>query len=189
MKKIVLIYHSGYGHTKKVVFEVQKGIQAVEGVAVDCLTTEQAIEHVNDLTQYDTFVFGSPTYMGGPSAQFKVFADATGKLWMSGALKNKLAAGITNSGSLDGDKFSTLMYFVTLACQHGMLWISLGLPSPLTQSGHGAGPEAVNRLNGSIGLITQSDNALPENTPAPGDLKAAFLFGQRIAQVTLQFKQ
>lgn len=189
MKKIAVIYHSGMGHTEKVAKEVVKGIADQKGVSVDLLTTEQAIEKMDELESYTTLVFGSPTYMGGPSAQFKAFADATSGKWMEQKFKNKLAAGFTNSGGLAGDKYATLMYLVTLASQHGMIWISLGQPAPLTKSGHGAGPEEINRMDASLGLMTQSDSAPPEHTPAPGDLKSAFLFGQRIAQITQQWSK
>ena len=69
----------------------------------------------------DAIVFGTPTYMGGPSAPFKVFADASVKVWFSQGWKDKLAGGFTCSLNMSGDKFSTLMYFVTFAMQHGML--------------------------------------------------------------------
>jgi NAD(P)H dehydrogenase (quinone) len=183
MSSVVVVYHSGYGHTKKVAEELTKGIKE-EGVFFDLLTTEQAIEQMDILDQATTIVFGSPTYMGGPSADFKKFADTTSGRCIKGVWKDKLAAGFTNSGSLCGDKFSTLLYFVTLASQHGMVWVSLGQPAPLTKEGHGATPDTLNRLNGAIGLMTQSDSAPVEKTPAPGDLESALLFGKRIAQIT-----
>ena len=76
----------------------------------------------------DAIIFGSPTYMGGPAAQFKALADATGERWYRGAWRDKLAAGFTVSSGPSGDKLSTLHYFFTLAMQHGMIWI--GLPEP-----------------------------------------------------------
>ena len=75
----------------------------------------------------DAIVFGAPTYMGGPSWQFKKFADASSKPWFGKAWRNKLAAGFTNSATLNGDKFSTLAYFWTLSQQHGMLWAGMGM--------------------------------------------------------------
>lgn len=184
MNKIAIIFHSGFGHTEKVAQEVARGARSVEGVSVDLMTAGEAIENIHALDDRKTLVFGSPTYMGGPSAQFKAFADATSEKWMKGVFRNKLAAGFTNSGGLAGDKLATLQYFSILAAQHGMLWISLGQDAPLTKSGHGATPDMINRFDSSLGLMTQSDNASVEKTPAPGDLKSAFLFGQRIAHVT-----
>ncbi len=39
----------------------------------------------------DAIVFGTPTYMAGPSAQFKAFADATGMIWFQRGWRNKIA--------------------------------------------------------------------------------------------------
>ena len=67
------------------------------------------------LAAADAIVFGSPTYMGGVSWQFKKFADASSKPWYVQAWRNKLAAGFTNSATLNGDKFSSLQYLFTLS--------------------------------------------------------------------------
>ena len=56
------------------------------------------------LAAADAIVFGSPTYMGNVSWQFKSFADASSKPWYGQAWKDKLAAGFTNSASINGDK-------------------------------------------------------------------------------------
>lgn len=79
------------------------------------------------LDRSDAIVFGSPTYMGMTSWQFKKFADASSKCWFSQAWKNKIAAGFTNSASINGDKHSTLHYSITLAMQHSMIWAGTGL--------------------------------------------------------------
>jgi NAD(P)H dehydrogenase (quinone) len=187
MNSVVVVYHSGGGQTKKVAKKIVEGIKK-ENVLVDLLTTEQALNQMDFLDKATTIVFGSPTYMSAPSADFKKFADATSGRWMKGLWKDKLAAGFTNSGGLCGGKLLTLLYFATLASQHGMVWISLGQPVFLTTEGHGATPNSINRLNGSVGLMTQSDNAPVEKTPAPGDLESADLFGKRIAQMTKKWR-
>lgn len=184
MKKIAFIYHSGYGHTKKITDHMLASLQQDPSIEATLLTTEEATKNLDVLDNYTTLVFCSPTYMGGPSAQFKAFADASSKKWFTQKWKNKLAAGFTNSGTLAGDKLGTLHYFTLLAAQHGMIWISLGILPATSKSGHGATSDAINRLGGSLGLETQSDNASPDQTPAPGDLKTAELFAQRLAEIT-----
>ena len=73
-KKIVVVFHSGYGHTKKQAEAVAKGAQATlieisqEGEITEA---EWAL-----LDEADAIVFGTPTYMGMASWQFKKFADA-----------------------------------------------------------------------------------------------------------------
>ncbi len=189
MNKIALIVHSGYGHTFHIAQEIAQGIKQVADVSVDILTTQDASEKLDTLAQYDAFVFGTPTYMGGPSTGFKAFADATSSLWFNQVLKDKLAAGFTNSGSLAGDKLATLQYLSVFAAQHSMIWISLGILAPQTKSGHGATPEDLNRTGTFLGLATQSDTATVATTPAPGDIKTARLFGQRIAEITKRWTQ
>ena len=116
MSNIAVVYHSGYGHTAKVAKAVAEGAHA-DLIAIDA---EGNISDA-DWTKLDAahaIVFGSPTYMGSASWQFKKFADTSSKKWFSGAWKNKIAAGFTNSGSASGDKLSTLQWFITLAMQH-----------------------------------------------------------------------
>lgn len=52
----------------------------------------------------DAIVLGTPTYMGGPAAQFKAFADAADMVWFHQGWKNKLVGGFTHSSSSNGDK-------------------------------------------------------------------------------------
>ena len=126
-KKIVIVYHSGYGHTKKVAEAVAEG----SGGALIAIDAEGNLPEGawEELQAADAIVFGAPTYMGGASWQFKKFADASSKPWFGKAWRNKLAAGFTNSATLNGDKFSTLTYFFTLSQQHGMLWAGSGSAS------------------------------------------------------------
>ena len=112
--------------------------------------------------------------------------DDASKVWLKKGWKDKLAAGFTNSGSLSGDKFNVLMQLCTFACQHGMLWLSLGIDNTSGQNEHHGGHlEALNRMGGSLGLMTQSENDSPEVTPPIGDKRTAELFGRRIAEYVI----
>ncbi len=179
MTSVVIAFHSGYGHNRKVAEGVQAGAASVAGVQAELLDVTQ----IDDagwarLDAADAIVFGAPTYMGGPSGQFKVFADATAKSWFSLRWKDKIAGGFTVSLNLSGDKFSTLMYFVTLAMQHGMVWVGLGM--------HGArgtnDPEGPNRIGSFIGVAAQADNVAPELSPPASDIETARIYGARIAE-------
>jgi NAD(P)H dehydrogenase (quinone) len=182
---IVIAYHSGYGHTKRVADFVQTGAASVAGAVVTMIDVTK-IDNAGwtALNAADAIVFGSPTYMGGPSGPFKVFADATSKAWFTGAWSNKVAGGFTCSLSMSGDKFSTLQYFVTLAMQQNMIWVGTGLPPSQTPGA----PESINRLGSSIGVMAQADNVPPEQSPPPGDLETARLYGIRIAEYAKKLK-
>ncbi|CAI8918910.1 NAD(P)H dehydrogenase (quinone) [Burkholderia ambifaria] len=96
--KAVVVYHSGYGHTARMAAAVAEGAGA-ELVAIDADGNIAA--HAWDmLAGADAIVFGSPTYMGGPSWQFKKFADASSKVWFdAGGATRSLAASPTAQAS------------------------------------------------------------------------------------------
>ena len=113
MAKVVVVYHSGYGHTQRQAQAVAEGAGAqLLAIDADGNLPEGAWE---TLGAADAIVMGSPTYMGTVSWQFKKFADASSKPWFNQAWKDKLFAGFTNSATMNGDKLSTLHYLFTLA--------------------------------------------------------------------------
>jgi NAD(P)H dehydrogenase (quinone) len=191
MTQIAIVYHSGYGHTKQQAEAVHAGVATVKGVNAQLLPidAEGNISDVdwNALNAADAIIFGSPTYMGNASWQFKKFADASSKQWFSQQWKNKLAAGFTNSASMNGDKHSTLQYLITLAMQHGMVWAGTGMTPSNTKA---AQRDDVNFLGSSSGLMAQSpSDSSPEEGPLPGDLETAKLFGARIAEAALRWNK
>ena len=97
MSKVAIVYHSGYGHTQALAEAVAKGAESVAGTKVSLIPVAEAQAREAELDAADALVFGSPTYMGGVSADFAKFKDWTSKRWMEGAWRNKLAAGFTAS--------------------------------------------------------------------------------------------
>lgn len=189
-KTIAIVYHSGYGHTAKVASSIEKG--AKEGGANVSLHAIDAEGNLGDaswaaLDAADAIVFGSPTYMGGPSWQFKKFADASSKRWFNQTWKNKLAAGFTNSGTMSGDKLSTLHYMFTLAMQQAMLWVGQSEQAPNLKGTAIVQGEDVNRIGSYSGLMTQANQDAPDITPPAGDHETARRFGKRIAEVVAKF--
>jgi multimeric flavodoxin WrbA len=182
MSKVV-VYHSGYGHTQRVAQQVADGAGA-ELLAIDAEGNlpEGGWDKLNAA---DAIIFGTPTYMGGPSWQFKKFADASSKIWYSRGWQDKVFGGFTNSASPVGDKGATMMSLQTLASQHGGIWVSLGLLPSNTKAATADDP---NRLGGSVGLMVQSpSDASVEEIPA-GDLDTAKRYGQRVAAVAQRLK-
>jgi multimeric flavodoxin WrbA len=184
MAKIAIVYFSGYGHTTKQAEAVHAGAASVAGAEASLIVIDQEGNlpdgSFEALGGADAIIFGSPTYMGGPAWQFKKFADASSKPWFGRAWKDKVAAGFTNSASINGDKFSTIAYFVTLAMQHGMVWIGTGLMPANTKA---SGRNDVNWLAGSTGALAQSpSDSSPDEGPLPGDLETARLLGVRVAE-------
>ncbi|PZP58529.1 MAG: NADPH-dependent FMN reductase, partial [Delftia acidovorans] len=75
--QVAVVYHSGYGHTAKQAEAVAAGARSVAGVDVQLVAVEGGDAPWEALERADAIIFGAPTYMGGPSAQFKAFLDAT----------------------------------------------------------------------------------------------------------------
>ena len=190
MASIAIVYHSGYGHTAKQAHAVQDGAAAVSGatVAVHVIDKEGNLPESTweDLVAADAIILGSPTYMGGPSWQFKKFADASSKPWFAQVWKDKLGAGFTNSASINGDKNGTLDYLYHLAMQHSMLWVGTGM---LPSNSKAAGRDDPNWLGSFSGLMAQSpSDSSPEEGPLPGDLETAKLFGARVATLAARLR-
>jgi NAD(P)H dehydrogenase (quinone) len=185
MSKIVIVYHSGYGHTKKAAEAVLAGTLGAGADAKLIAVGELDDAGWAELDGADAIIFGAPTYMGGPSADFKKFADASSKPWFGQKWKDKIAAGFTNSATMNGDKFSTIQYFVTLAMQHSMIWAGTGMMPANTKA---ATRDDLNYVGGFTGLLTQSPaDASPEEAPPPGDLETAKEFGARVAAATARW--
>ncbi len=184
MTAVVVIYHSGYGHTQRMAQSVAAGAGA-DVIAIDAEGNlpEGGWEALNAA---DAIIMGSPTYMGSVSWQFKKFADASSRPWYAQAWKDKLFAGFTNSASLDGDKMSTLNYLFTLAMQHGGIWVGQGV---LPSNSKAAQRNDANYLGSYSGAIAQSPSDAGASEMFPGDLETARNFGQRVADVASRFRR
>ncbi len=183
MSKIAIIYHSGFGHTKVLAEKVFQGVMDSD-LEATMFSVDELSENLSELADFNGLIFGSPTYMGSVSAPFKMFMDKSSGIWARQEWKDKIAGGFTNSGSMSGDKFNTLVQMVTFACQHGMIWVSQDTKNESSPSGN---PSAVNRIGSFIGAMAQSDNLSPEETPPIGDQETARLLGLRVAKIVKRF--
>ncbi|MDT3396389.1 flavodoxin family protein [Streptomyces sp. B1866] len=181
--RVSIAFHGGRGHTARLAEAVRAGAgqvpyAEVTEVQVDRITGPQW----HQLDDADAIVFGAPTYMGTASGAFHTFAEASGKRWFTRKWQDKLAAGFTNSGSMAGDKSGTLGYFATLAAQHGMTWVNLGL-APGWNSATGSESD-LNRLGFFQGAAAQSNVDDRSGTVRASDLATAEHLGRRVAELT-----
>ncbi len=180
--KIVIVYHSVTGTTAQLAEAIAAGCSSVMAVDVQLLRIEgediiqgryKNSAVLDAIDQADGVIFGSPTFMGSVSAQFKAFADATaGNHWGEQLWADKVAAGFTVGTGYCGDTLHSLHYLQILAAQQGMLWTGLDLA--------GAGDvKAPNRLGAQAGLIVRAVDGAIEQP----DLQTAFYLGQRVVRV------
>ncbi len=185
MRTIVVISHSVTGRTAQLAGAVARGIElagasarAFEILGKDIVEGRYVAESaLAAIDEADAVVFGAPTFMGGPSAQFKAFADATSDRWETQRWSGKLAAGFTSGGYMNGDQTSTLRYFALLAAQHGMLWLGVDIAA-------GADKVGRNRLGVQLGAAAYA----PDRTVEATDLETAAYLGRRVAQTASQFR-
>jgi len=177
MSKIVIVYHSGYGHTRK----IAEAVASTSGAELLAIDAEGNLPEGgwDKLAAARAIVFGSPTYMGSVSWQFKKFADASSKPWYTQQWRNKLAAGFTNSASMNGDKHSTLHYMITLSQQHSMLWVGTGM---MPSNAKASTRDDINFVASSSGLMTSTPSDASTEEMVAGDIATARKFGERLLE-------
>src|ERR1700726_2349435 len=181
--KIVVVYHSGYGHTASIAEAVAHGAAAISGVSVELIEAEEAPTRWDILDEADAIIMGAPTYMGSLSAPFKAFMDATSHLqYVQKRWANKVAAGFTNGASRGGDKQNSLVQLMTFAAQHQMHWVNLGLNYGNNRSF--TNEDILNRDSYTLGMAGQADMDLGGDVAPPySDIRTAEFLGRRVAEV------
>lgn len=187
MATVAIVYHSGYGHTQALAEAVAAGAESVPGVKANLVPTTEAEAREAELDGADAIVFGSPTYMGGVSADFAKFKDWTSKKWMARSWQDKLAAGFTVSASWGGDKQGTVHQLLTLAQQHGMVWVGLGM-APGNNHSKGS-VEDLNRTGASLGLMAQANADQGNEGIGQSEFATARALGKRIAEAAVRWHQ
>ena len=194
MAKVAVIYHSGFGHTKRQAEAVVRGAEEVPGIEVVIYSVAEAGEDIDVFDDADAIIFGCPTYMGNVSADMKKFQEIAASKWFSMDWKDKIAGAFTNSSSFSGDKMNTLSSIMINAMQHGMIYVGTAMfPAPnetdSMENLEGPSSNALNRVGSSIGPAASSFQVNPPQAPGAGDIATAEAYGRRVANITLQFKR
>ncbi len=145
--KILIVYHSSYGHVETMAYAMATGARAVEGAEVQVrrvselmpddtmrasgMKVEQPAQVIspNDLADYDAIIFGTPTRFGNMSSQMRNFLDQTGGLWAAGALIGKVGSVFTSTGTGGGNE-TTITSFHNTLLHHGMIIVGLPYSAP-----------------------------------------------------------
>lgn len=198
MSKIIVVYYSMYTHIFKMAEAIAEGVCEVSGCdvivkrvpetlssdilsAMGALDAQKSMEHipiatVDDLTAADAIIFGTPTRFGNMCGQMRQFLDATGQLWMKGALVGKVGSVFTSSATQHGGQESTILSFHTTLLHHGM--VVVGLPyafagqmdnSEIT----GGSPYGATTIAGTKG----------ERLPSANELAGARFQGAHVARI------
>ena len=181
MSKILVVYHSSYGHIETLASAIAEGAQSIDGAQVAIkrvselmsedqmagagMKTDQAAELASpeELADYDGIIFGTPTRFGNMSAQMRNFLDQTGGLWAKGALIGKVGSVFTSSAVQHAGQETTITSFHTTLLHHGM--VIAGVPFSVAELSNtdevsGGSPYGASTIAGSDGSRTPSQNEL-----------------------------
>ena len=203
MCKVAIVQYSMYGHILKMAEAVAEGVREVAGCEavimrvpetlsdevlgmMGALEAQKGMAHipvasVNDLAEADAVIFGTPTRFGNMCGQMRQFLDATGGLWMKGALVGKPAGVFCSSATQHGGQESTILNFHTTLLHQGM--IVVGLPYSFAgQMGFsevtGCSPYGASTITGGQG----------ERMPSENELAGARFQGAHLARIALKLK-
>ncbi|HRH20130.1 MAG TPA: NAD(P)H:quinone oxidoreductase [Brevundimonas sp.] len=181
MTKVLVLYHSTYGHLEMMAEAVAAGAREVEGVQVDIrrvpelVPEELAIQsgykmnqaapvaNVAEMEGYDAIIIGAGTRYGTVASQMRNFLDQTGGLWMKGAFVGKVGSAFTATATQHGGQETTLIGLIQTLLHHGMLVAGL----PYAWAGQmrmdeitGGSPYGATTITGGDGSRMPSDNEL-----------------------------
>jgi NAD(P)H dehydrogenase (quinone) len=126
MVKILVVYTSQTGNTKKLALAVCEGIKR-KGEPI----LKEAGEVTNDdLINVQGIIAGSPVYFGGMSSKLKEMFDKSVRVRRS--LEGKVGAAFATSGHHTGGKETTLLSIITAMLIHGMIIVG----DPISAGGH-----------------------------------------------------
>jgi NAD(P)H dehydrogenase (quinone) len=196
--KVFILYYSLYGHVHRLAEAVARGVQEAENAEcamrrlpetlsgevltkMKALETQKAFAHiplctVDELSSADAIIFGTPTRFGNMCGQMRQFLDATGQLWLQGALVGKVGSVFTSSNTQHGGQESTILSLHITLLHHGMIIVGL----PYTFRGQmrideitGGSPYGASTIAGVQGQRMPSENAL----------SAAWFQGKHVATI------
>ncbi len=198
--KIVVVYYSMYGHVYRMARAAAEGAQATgaevdirrvpETLPMEILEKMGAIESqkqqahvpicsVDELGEAAAIIFGTPTRFGNMCGQMRQFLDATGQLWVKGAMVGKVGSVITSSSSQHGGQESTILSFHNTLLHQGMIIVGL----PYTFKGQmtmdeisGCSPYGASTIAGGDGRRVPSEN----------ELAGARFQGEHVARIAMK---
>ncbi|HEY4124389.1 MAG TPA: NAD(P)H:quinone oxidoreductase [Rhizomicrobium sp.] len=180
MSKVLVLYHSAYGHIEKMAEAVAEGAREA-GATVDIKrvpeTVPEEIAHaahfkldqkapiakIEDLANYDAVVVGAGTRFGRMPSQMASFLDQAGGLWAKGALHGKVGGAFTSTATQHGGNETTLFSIITNLLHFGMVIVGLdyGHAGQMTLDEiTGGSPYGATTIAGGTGARQPSENEL-----------------------------
>ncbi|WP_310539519.1 NAD(P)H:quinone oxidoreductase [Phenylobacterium sp.] len=180
MTKVLVLYHSAYGHIETMAKAAAEGARET-GATVDIkrvpetvpeeiarsahfkLDQDAPIARIEDLADYDAIIVGVGTRFGRMNSQMAAFLDQAGGLWAKGALNGKVGGAFTSTATQHGGQETTLFSVITNLLHFGMVVVGLdyGFAGQMTLDEiTGGSPYGASTIAGGDGSRQPSENEL-----------------------------
>jgi len=126
--KVLIMYYSKSGNTKKLAMDIAKGVKEVEDV--ECILKSVSEVAKEDFVLSDGIIVGSPVYFGSMAAEVKEVLDRF--VVVRKKMGDKIGAAFTTSGDESGGKETTLISIIQALLIYGMIIVG----DPLDATGH-----------------------------------------------------
>ncbi|WP_243357923.1 NAD(P)H:quinone oxidoreductase [Fundidesulfovibrio terrae] len=195
---VLIPYYSMYGHIRAMAKAVAEGVSQVAGAvpllrrvpetlseavlakmgALDAQKAQADVPvcTVDELAKADAIIFGTPTRFGNMCGQMRQFLDATGGLWMQGALVGKVGSVFTCSATQHGGQESTILSFHVTLLHQGMVIVGL----PYAYQGQMGVEEVKGGSPYGASTIAGADGS---RMPSEADLAGARWQGRHVAAI------
>jgi NAD(P)H dehydrogenase (quinone) len=142
MPKVLVLYHSAYGHIETMAQAVAEGARET-GAQVDIKRVPETVPEdiaraahfkldqaapvatIAELADYDAIIIGAGTRFGRINSQMATFLDQAGGLWAKGALNGKVGGAFTSTATQHGGQETTLFSLITNLLHFGMVIVGL----------------------------------------------------------------
>lgn len=132
MTKVLIVYATDYGNTKKMAEAIAQGAMSVPDAQVEVKLAEDTT--ADDLLSSDAIIVGSPVHMGSPDWRVKKFIDTVcSGLWIKDLLVGKVGAVFTTGGGFGnagGGCELTMLALLNNLAELGMVIVPLPRNTP-----------------------------------------------------------
>ena len=192
MPKVLVLYHSAYGHIETMAQAVAEGARGA-GAEVDIKRVPETVPEaiakashfkldqaapiatIEDLGNYDAVIVGAGTRFGRMNSQMASFLDQAGGLWARGALNGKVGGAFTSTATQHGGQETTLFSIITNLLHFGMVIVGLDY-------GHAGQMKLDEVTGGSPYGATTIAGGDGSRQPTDNELEGARYQGRKVAE-------
>jgi NAD(P)H dehydrogenase (quinone) len=197
--KVNVIFYSMYGHVYKMAQAIAEGAGSVSGTQVNLFQVAETIPDdvlekygakaakaafakvpvatMENLTEANAIIFGTPTRFGNMAGQMRNFLDQTGQIWFGGGLIGRVGSVFASTGTQHGGQETTITSFHSTLLHHGMIIVGV----PYSEKGltdmtaiSGGTPYGATTMAGADG----------SRQPTENELNVAKFQGKHVAEIT-----